>query len=101
MSGRLPLASTSFVTSRNTPSTCGRPRTTSRRPSQRSRPEVVELIHRDGWRVENYQFPLIADERKTGSTFLQRLLGLVDVRTDREVWMLYTSFTRTFGPGLL
>src|SRR5205807_2665870 len=32
---------------------------------------LVERIHQDGWRVENYQFPLIADERNTGSTFLQ------------------------------
>jgi hypothetical protein len=62
---------------------------------------LIERIHEDRWQVENYQFPLIADERKTGSTFLQRLLGLVDVRTDREVWMLYTSFLRTLGPGLL
>ena len=35
--------------------------------------------------VENYQFPLIADERQAGSTVLQRL-ALVDVETDREVW---------------
>jgi hypothetical protein len=62
---------------------------------------LVERIHRDGWLVENYQFPLIADERAAGSTFLQRLVGLVDVRTDREVWMLYTSFARTIGPGIL
>jgi hypothetical protein len=62
---------------------------------------LVERIHQDGWQVENYQFPLIADERKTGSTLVQRLLGLVDVPTDREVWMLYNSFLRTLGPGIL
>jgi hypothetical protein len=62
---------------------------------------LVEQIHQDGWQVENYQFPLIADERKTGSTLLQRLLGLVDVPTDREVWMLYNSFLRRVGPGIL
>jgi hypothetical protein len=62
---------------------------------------LVHRIHSDGWPVENYQFPLIADERKTAATFLQRLMGLVDVRTDREVWMLYTSFMRAIGPGLL
>jgi hypothetical protein len=62
---------------------------------------LLERIHQDGWRVENYQFPLIADERKTGSTFLQRLLGLVDVATDREVWMIYNSFIRKLGPGIL
>lgn len=63
---------------------------------------LVERIHADGYRVENYQFPLIADERWATSTLLQRLLGLVDVRTDREVWMLYTSvFPGSIGPGLL
>jgi hypothetical protein len=62
---------------------------------------LIEQIHRDGWQVENYQFPLIADERKAGSTLLQRLLGLVDVHTDREVWMLYNSFVRSLGPGIL
>jgi hypothetical protein len=62
---------------------------------------LVERIHADGWQVENYQFPLIADERWAGSTLLQRLVGLVDVRTDREVWMQYNSFMRGVGPGLL
>jgi hypothetical protein len=61
---------------------------------------LVEQIHADGWRVENYQFPLIADERPAGSTVLQRL-ALVDVATDREVWMLYSSFLRALGPGLI
>jgi 2-oxoacid dehydrogenases acyltransferase (catalytic domain) len=39
-------------------------------------------------------------ERQTGSTLLQRL-ALVDVATDREVWMLYSSFLRALGPGLI
>ncbi len=55
----------------------------------------------DGWTVENYQLPPMADERRAGSTLLQRLFGLVDVRTDREVWMLYSSFFGGLGPGLL
>jgi hypothetical protein len=61
---------------------------------------LVEQIRADGWRVENYQFPLIADERQAGSTLLQRL-ALVDVATDREVWMLCSSFLRALGPGLI
>jgi hypothetical protein len=32
---------------------------------------LVEQIRADGWQVENYQFPLIADERQTGSTLLR------------------------------
>jgi hypothetical protein len=62
--------------------------------------DLVAQIRADGWRVENYQFPLIADERQAGSTLLQRL-ALVDVATDREVWMLYSSFLRALGPGLI
>jgi hypothetical protein len=61
---------------------------------------LVEQIRGDGWRVENYQFPLIADERQAGSTLLQRM-ALVDVATDCEVWMLYSSFLRALGPGLI
>jgi hypothetical protein len=62
--------------------------------------ELVDRIHTDGWTVENYQFPLIADERRAGSTLLQRL-ALVDVATDREVWMIYSSFMRALGPSLI
>lgn len=45
---------------------------------------LVNRIHTDAYSVENYQFPIIADERRAGSTLLQRLLGLVDVRTARS-----------------
>jgi hypothetical protein len=79
------------------------PRLLDRRRPERSRSAYRELVARiraDGWTVENYQFPLIADERRTGSTLLQRL-ALVDVRTDREVWMIYSSFMRSLGPGLI
>ena len=61
---------------------------------------LTAQIRADGWLVENYQFPLIADERRAGSAPLQRL-ALVDVATDREVWMLYSSFMRVLGPGLI
>jgi hypothetical protein len=63
---------------------------------------LVERIHADGYSVENYQFPLIADERWAHSTLLQRLMGLVDVHTDREVWMLYSSvMPGSLGPGFV
>jgi hypothetical protein len=68
--------------------------------SQTAYQELVGRIRADGWQVENYQFPLIADERQAGSTLLQRL-ALVDVATDCEVWMLYSSFMRALGPGLI
>jgi hypothetical protein len=62
---------------------------------------LIDRIRADGYPVENYQFPLIADERRVESTLLQRLLGLADVTTDREVWMLYTSVIPVIGAGLL
>jgi hypothetical protein len=71
------------------------------RQAQAAYAALVDRIHADGYHVENYQFPLIADERRAGSTLLQRLMGLVDVRTDREVWMIYSSFMRALGPGLI
>ena len=49
---------------------------------------LIERMQSDGWTVENYQLPPMADERRAGSTLLQRLFGVVDVHTDREVWML-------------
>jgi len=79
------------------------PRLFDRARPERSRTayrELVDRIRADGWTVENYQFPLIADERRAGSVLLQRL-ALVDVRTDREVWMVYSSFMRALGPGLI
>lgn len=62
---------------------------------------LVEQMHLDGFTVESYQVPFIVDERKAGSHLLQRLFGLVDLRVDREVLMLYTSFTPAVGPGIL
>jgi hypothetical protein len=62
---------------------------------------LVARIRADGWQVENYQFPFIADERRAGADLLQRLAGLVDVSSDREVWMLYSSFIRSLGPAMI
>ena len=62
---------------------------------------LVAQMHSDGYPVESYVLPPILDERRAGSTLLRRLGGLVDVATDREVPMLYSSFFRPCGAGLL
>jgi len=62
---------------------------------------LITQMRTDGYRVESYQFPFIIDERLAGSQLLQRLFGVVDVPSDREVLMVYTSFMRSAGPGLL
>lgn len=63
---------------------------------------LVEQIHADGYEVETYQFPFIVDERMAKSSLLQRITGLVDLpEADREVLMLYSSFLRPWGQGVL
>lgn len=62
---------------------------------------LLKRMRADGYPVESYHFPFIADERKVGSTFLQRFLGLVEVPADREGFMLYTSLLSSWGPAVL
>lgn len=62
---------------------------------------LIARIREDGYRVDTYQLPLIVDERQAGSTLLQRLLGIIDLPAEREVLMLYSSFVRPHGAGLL
>lgn len=62
---------------------------------------LVDKIRADGYPVHSYQFPFIVDERAARSTLLQRAAGLIDIDSDREVLMLYTSFIRPNGPGVL
>jgi len=69
--------------------------------AQRSYQALVEFIHADGYPVESYHLPLMVDERQARSTVLQRALGLVDIETDREVLMLYTSMLTDQGDAVL
>ncbi len=62
---------------------------------------LVDLIHADGYPVESYHLPLISEERRAQSTVLQRLARLVDINTDHEVLMLYSSFLRPDGDSVL
>lgn len=62
---------------------------------------LVAQMRADGYSVESYIFPLMLDERKAGSTLLRRLGGLVEIPANREIPMLYSSFLRPRGPGIL
>lgn len=62
---------------------------------------LIARIEAAGYPVETYQFPFIADERQVHSTLLERLFGIVDVRGDREVLMLYSSFHRSADSALI
>ena len=63
--------------------------------------DLVKTIKADSYRVDSYHIPTIVDERMAESTLLQRLFGLVDVKVDREVLMLYSSFMGKLGTGVL
>ncbi len=69
--------------------------------ARRTYQSLVAQIHADGLRAQSYQFCVMLDERRMGSTFLQRLAGVLDLAVDQEVLMLYSSFTRTYGAALL
>ena len=62
---------------------------------------LIADIHSDGYTVESYQHFFIEDERRAGSTLIQRVLGIVDLPVDREVWMLYSSSLRPNSAGIL
>ncbi len=62
---------------------------------------LIEQIHADGYEVEVYQLPLILEERRTRSSVLQRWLGILDLAVDREILMLYSSFSRPWGDAML
>ncbi len=69
--------------------------------AQRNYQALVESIHADDYPVEIYHLPLIIDERRARSTVLQRVLSLVDLKADREVLMLYSSFLDEDGDAML
>ena len=54
--------------------------------------ELVNLIQSDGYRVESYYIPFIKDEVSIKRMSLQRMTGIIDIHTEMEIPMLYSSF---------
>jgi len=69
----------------------------------RARQSFLEIVHQIQSRgsVQIYQMPCIPAERSVHSTLLDRLLGTLDVHGDQEYLMLYTSFARQVGAGMI
>lgn len=70
----------------------------------RARDAYRQLIHRiqsQGYRVITYQLPLIVPERKAHLTLLERLLGIVDVRGDDEVIMIFSGLNEAIGSAMI
>jgi hypothetical protein len=53
--------------------------------------KLISTMKADGYEVESYIIPFLFDERAKGTTSLQKLLGIVDIETDKEIPMSYTS----------
>lgn len=53
--------------------------------------DLAATIRHDGYEVHTYQYPPIVDDRRAGTTLIQRMLDIVDLPADEEVLMLYTS----------
>jgi len=71
------------------------------RNAQDAYSQIIRQMQARGYVVQTYQLPFIADERKAHSTVLERELGLVDVRGNDEVLMLYPSFNQRIGSALI
>jgi hypothetical protein len=62
---------------------------------------LIKQMQASGYYVQTYQLEFLADERRAYSSVLQRILGIVDVRGNQEVLMLYTSFNHAIGAGII
>jgi hypothetical protein len=62
---------------------------------------LIRNIQSRGYQAQTYQLPFIVAERRARSTLLERLLGIVDVRGNVEVVMLYTSFNPSIGSAMI
>jgi hypothetical protein len=62
---------------------------------------LIRNIQSSGYQAQTYQLPFIVAERRASSTLLERLLGIVAVRGNVEVVMLYTSFNPSIGSAMI
>lgn len=53
--------------------------------------DLIGEIHHDGYEVHAYQLPILADDRRAGTTLIQRAFDIVGLPADVEVLMCYSS----------
>jgi hypothetical protein len=49
--------------------------------------ELIVVMHLDGYDVHTFQMPVIADDRRAGTTLIQRALDIIDLPADLDVLM--------------
>ncbi len=60
---------------------------------------LIAKMKADGYSVESYIIPFVYEERARKTSSVQKLLGIVDIETDKEIPMLYTSAMG--NPGII
>lgn len=61
--------------------------------------DLISKIKSDGYPLESYIIPFIYDERMKKTTSFQKLLGILDLDTEKEIPMMYTSVVN--NPGII
>lgn len=74
--------------------------------------ELISTMHHDGYEVHTYQLPIVADDRRAGTTLVQRALDVVDLPADLDVLLcssgvpierlggdLGGALVASYGPG--
>lgn len=62
-------------------------------PARAAYADLITAIRHDGYEVHVYQAPFIADDRRAGTTLVQRALDIVDLPADLDVLMCSSSVT--------
>lgn len=53
--------------------------------------DLVTEAHQANYEVHAYQLPILADDRRAGTSFLQRALDVVEIPADLEIFSCYSS----------
>ena len=62
---------------------------------------LIQQMRAHGYTVQTYQLLFLADERRVHSRILERLFGVVDVSSDHEALMVYSSFNHVLDAALV
>ncbi|MFZ0304134.1 MAG: hypothetical protein WAL75_15695 [Terracidiphilus sp.] len=69
--------------------------------AQQAYSQIIHELQAHGFTVQTYQMPYRPAERGTHTSLVDRLLGTVDVKGNIEYLMVYTSFARPIGAGMI
>ena len=69
--------------------------------AQQAYTSIIQGLESHGFVVQTYLMPYVPAERDVSVNLLDRILGTVDVRGDREYLMVYTSYAHQVGAAMV